>query len=114
MNKNKAVRIIQDYELIPGKQSRNILKAIILNTDYDNKFSQILSNKDFDKLKQCYQQYIKDSNDNQPTKFTPFYHIIKQKYPSVSWDIEQRRCNNVLVEILAPRVKNLRVSFEIE
>jgi hypothetical protein len=113
MKSDLAYKIMQRHNLIPGKSSRKVLNAIINgeeiareNLPDDVGYDQIIN------LREQYYKKITELKDEKPVpRYLPFYHIIKDTFPSFVWNSDNTLNDNRLFYIHAPRVKNLRPSL---
>jgi hypothetical protein len=103
-----AHKIMEHSCLVPGKYSRTILNKII--NDEVIKQEDLPANinrNQINEIKNLYQEKLAELKKIQiKPRYLPFYHLIKDKYPSFIWNTDHP--NNYLH---APRVSNLRPSL---
>ena len=114
MDKEGARIIINKYNLLSGKISRQILKAIQGKQDFDtNSLPRNISIEKLHQLRKLYQEKLLDLEkmkvQEEYPRHLPFYYILKDKFPSFSWVTNKSLANGV--EINAPRIENLRPSL---
>jgi methylase of polypeptide subunit release factors len=108
MKGERAYKIIQHNHLVLGKSSRIILNKIMNDEAFkEEELPENISQAQINQLKSMYQAKLAElkENKNQP-RYLPFYHLIKDKYPSFVWNTEDTQHH-----LHAPRISNLRPSL---
>src|SRR3990167_2145969 len=106
--------MLEKYKLIPGIISRKILTAVIKNERIDTDFyKDFISSVQLEQLRQGYNEKKRELNvtNKECPKYLPFYYLIREKFPSVKWEIVLNQAGKPIVKFYAPRVGNLRPSL---
>lgn len=114
LEKYEAQGILEKNKLIPGLVSRKILTAIIKNEIIDTAFyKDFISSVELEQLRQRYNEKKHELNvtNKEHPKYLPFYYLIREKLPSVKWEIVLNQAGKPIVKFSAPRVGNLRPSL---
>lgn len=101
-------------KIIPGEISREILRAIVYNKKISyQKYVSYVDKDEIRKLEILYKNKYQELGiklNNGTVKYLPFYHIIKDKIPSFSWEIIKDFAKPK-VNIASPRVGGVRVAL---
>lgn len=106
-----AQGIIRECKLIPSKVSQKILNAIVFNQNVDNLLTKYqLSKSWFQKLKENYQQKLKQINVAHGPRNLPFYLMVKEQIPTFDWEMVTDGARQH-VKFKKPLVNRLRPSL---
>lgn len=119
MNRGPATNITNNYTLVTGKKSREILKAIQEDKSFDSlNLPANINIFRIEELRELYKEKKKEIEklyDEAKCPINlPFYHILKEKYSTFSWKIgnaEENPTSFHEVTIEAPRINNTRLSL---
>lgn len=108
MKSELANNIMQHHHLVPGKISKVILNKIICDEKINQSdLPENITLLQIDQIRKLYQsKKIEFPSGQIKPRYLPFYHIIKDKYPSFIWNIDFPNTH-----LYAPRVSNLRPSL---
>ncbi len=114
MDRYNSQEIINKYNLISHKDSKHILEMI--RNGEEIKFQSLPNYVNVSKLqflREVYQQKIielkKLGRFKKYPKNLPFYYIIKDRFPSFTWEIDDNIKSSFKIRV--PRVENLRPSL---
>lgn len=110
MKKNIAAEIISHHKLIPGPISRKILTAIATGKELDSTLATWIDSDQLDLLRKNYLEKSSDLRLSRTPKYLPFYHLIKNKIPSFSWEINGDNLKPQ-VNFKSPKISKIRPSL---
>lgn len=115
MEKKIARKIIDEHNLIYGNASRDILKALIKNQPVNKTMlPDGVTSEQIEKIRLSYLNKVQEMGSAEVPRNLLFYHMVKEKFPDVSWEITTNKDLNTLLNnviIKAPRVNGLRPSL---
>lgn len=117
MEKKSALNTIKANNLIPGPISREILRLLINDELFDKeRYKNYISIEQFLNLRKNYLEKIIELTksgeyNNDSPKYFPFYKLIQEKYPNVTWIIRPDLQRKPIVKFVSPKVKNIRPSL---
>lgn len=112
MDRHTANQIIETHQLIPGRISKNILLSIVNKTEiHPDKLPSGISIEQIKTLRHLYEEKAKEIDLSSAPRYLPFYHIIQDKMPNFSWEVESNANKKSWVNFNGPRINNLRPSL---